>query len=105
MSINIFHEYEFEIAKSGGFVPVAISTCAGRILAGPVMLVWSEHLHSHDCRWALHCMPTVVVSARQDVVLPCWNTCLSFCSFYELRFHSTISLRERVDDAAQGGIR
>jgi hypothetical protein len=27
MGVNIFHGYEFGIAKPGGFVPVAISRC------------------------------------------------------------------------------
>jgi hypothetical protein len=27
MGVNIFHGYEFGIAKPGGFIPVAISTC------------------------------------------------------------------------------
>jgi hypothetical protein len=31
MGVNIFHGYEFGIAKLGGFVPVAISSCARRL--------------------------------------------------------------------------
>jgi hypothetical protein len=32
MGVNIFHGYGFGIAKPGGFVPVAISTCMFLIL-------------------------------------------------------------------------